>query len=241
MTGLDLAASALTPLAAAGTWLYYACSCPTSQVLGRALVRGPRSCQSVALTFDDGPAQPFTDQILDILDQYRASATFFCCGKNVERLPDVVRRIQAEGHTLGNHTYSHPSLYLKGRRLIRTEIDRTQQAIERATGRAPTIFRPPYGVRWFGLFPTLSERGLTDVQWSDTGYDWITRHSPEDIARKALAKLKGGAVILLHDGRERRTPDQVDASSTVAALPAVIEGARAAGFDFVSVEHFLPR
>jgi peptidoglycan/xylan/chitin deacetylase (PgdA/CDA1 family) len=194
----------------------------------------------VALTFDDGPAEPFTNQILDILRQYRATATFFCCGKNVERLPDVIRRVQAEGHTLGNHTYSHPLLYLKGRPVIRAEIDRTQEAIERVTGRAPFVFRPPYGVRWFGLFPALRERRLTDVQWSDTGYDWIARNGPGDIARKALAKLRGGGVILLHDGREPRAPHEVDASVTVAALPAILEGARAAGFDFVSVERFLP-
>jgi peptidoglycan-N-acetylglucosamine deacetylase len=241
MTGLDLAASALTPLMAGGAGLYYACSWPTSQILGPALVRGPASFRNVALTFDDGPAEPFTQQILDILRQYRVHATFFCCGKNAERLPDVVRRIQGEGHTLGNHTYSHPLLYLKGRSLIRAEIDRTQEAIERLTARAPVVFRPPYGVRWFGLFPLLRERRLTDVQWSDTGYDWISRHGPAEIARKALAKLTGGAIILLHDGREPRALGEVDASTTVAALPAVLEGARTAGFDFVSVEHFLPR
>ena len=240
MTGVGIAASALTPLAAGGAWLYYACSWPTSQVLGPALVRGPASSPAVALTFDDGPAEPFTNQILDILRQYRTTATFFCCGKNVERLPDVARRIRAEGHTLGNHTYSHPLLYLKGRRVIQTEIDRTQEAIARVTGRAPMVFRPPYGVRWFGLFRALSERRLTDVQWSDTGYDWIARNGPADIARKALGKLRGGGVILLHDGREPRAPEEVDASATVAALPAILEGARAAGFDFVSLERFLP-
>jgi len=240
MTGVELAASALTPLAAGGAALYYACSWPTSQVLGRALVRGPASGRYVALTFDDGPTQPYTNQILDILRQFRAPATFFCCGKNVERLPEVARRAQAEGHTLGNHTYSHPLLYLKGRKLIRAEIDRTQEAIERVTGCVPVVFRPPYGVRWFGLFPALRERGLTDVQWSDTGYDWVRRHSPAEIARKTLAKLRGGAVILLHDGREPQAPNEVDAAATVAALPAIVEGAREAGFEFVSVEHFLP-
>jgi len=240
MTGVDLAASALTPLAAGGALLYYACSWPTSQVLGRALVRGAASGKSVALTFDDGPAEPFTSQILDLLREHRTPATFFCCGKNVERFPDLTRRIQAEGHTLGNHTYTHPLLYLKGRRRIEAEIDRTQEAIERVTGHAPIVFRPPYGVRWFGLFPALRQRELTDVQWSDTGYDWIKRYGPAEIASKALAKLRCGAVILLHDGREPRAPNEVDASKTVAALPAILEGARAIGFNFVPIECFLP-
>jgi len=240
MTGLETAASVLPPLAGGGALLYYACSWPTSQVLGRSLVRGPATGRDVVLTFDDGPAEPFTGQILEILRQYRVPAAFFCCGKNVERFPDVVRRIETEGYAVGNHTYSHPLFYFKSRAVIDRELDRTQDAIERATGSWPRLFRPPYGVRWFGLFPALRQRGLTNVQWSDTGYDWVERHAPADIARKALAKLRPGGVILLHDGREPRQVGQVDASRTVAALPAILEGAQAAGFNFVSIEKFLP-
>lgn len=233
------AAVAGSALAAGAAFIYYACSVPTSQILGRALVRGPRASRQVVLTFDDGPAEPFTGQILDVLRRHHVPATFFCCGKNVARLPEVARRAADEGHTLGNHTWSHPLLYFKGRRRIEDEIDRTQEAIERAAGRAPMIFRPPYGVRWFGLFPVLRSRGLTDVQWSDTGYDWKTKHDGRAIARLALAKLKPGAVILLHDGREPREPGAVDASTTVAALPAIIEGARRMGLEFVPIDRFL--
>ena len=240
MTAFGVAAAVAAPLAAGGALLYYACSVPTSQVLGKTLVRGRAPGRKVALTFDDGPAEPFTTQILDLLRQHRSPATFFCCGKNVNRFPDLIRRMRNEGHAVGNHTYSHPLLYLKGAKAIEAEIDRTQEAIERASGKPPSIFRPPYGVRWFGLFPALRERGLTDVQWSDTGYDWIARHSPEEIARHALAKLTPGAIILLHDGREPRPAGTADASATVAALPAILEGARAAGFEFVPVDHFLP-
>lgn len=240
MTLAGLAGSIVAPLAAGGSLLYYASSWPTSQLLGETLVRGPATGGGVVLTFDDGPAEPFTGQILDILRQHRAPATFFCCGKNVERLPDLVRRARAEGHALGNHTYTHPLFYLKSRTQIDEELDRTQEAIERSAERPPAVFRPPYGVRWFGLFPALRERRLTDVQWSDTGYDWKRRHSPADIARRALAKIRAGAVILLHDGREPRAPAEVDASATVAALPAIIEGVRSAGLDFVPIERFLP-
>ena len=239
MTALGLTAAVISPLAAGGAGLYYACSWPASQVLGPALVRGPAEGRRVALTFDDGPAEPFTGEILDILRERRVPATFFCCGKNVERHPSLVRRMEAEGHAVGNHTYSHPLFYLKRRSLIESELDRTQDLIQKAIGQLPRLFRPPYGVRWFGLFPALRARGLSDVQWSDTGYDWIRRNRPSDIARKALARLAPGAVILLHDGREPRAPGEVDASATVAALPAILEGARAAGFTFASLDEFL--
>jgi peptidoglycan-N-acetylglucosamine deacetylase len=219
--------------------LYYACSVPTSQLLGRTLLRGPAASPRVALTFDDGPAPPFTDQILDILREQQVPATFFVCGKNVERHPETLQRIQAEKHCIGNHTYSHPFLYLKSRKQIAQEIDRTQTVIEKFIGCRPKVFRPPYGIRWFGLFPVLRERGMTGVQWSDTGFDWIEKNSSAEIARLTLSRLKAGAVVLLHDGGNVLAPAQFDRSRTVAALPAIIEGARKAGFTFVSVEDFI--
>ncbi len=225
--------------AGAASFLYYVCAAPSSQILGRALVRGPAAGARVALTFDDGPAQPYTLQILDILRHLKTPATFFVCGKNVERFPQIARRIRSEGHGLGNHTYSHPFLYFKGRAAMAREIDRTQQAIERVTGHRPTLFRPPYGGRWFGLFSVLAERGLRLVQWSTPSHDWKRRVGAADIVRTTLRKLHSGSVVLLHDGREPRRPDQVDARVTVEALPGIIEGARAAGFTFVPIEDFL--
>src|SRR5262252_8152929 len=96
------------------TGLYvYAWSVPSLQVFGPALVRGPVREGHVALTFDDGPSSPYTDQILDILRERRVTATFFLCGQNVQRYPEIARRIVAEGHTIGNHTYSHPFPYFR--------------------------------------------------------------------------------------------------------------------------------
>jgi len=221
-----------------GAVLYYACAVPTSQLFGPALVRGPREGRRVALTFDDGPASPFTEQILDILRDRNVPATFFVCGKNVERVPELIRRIHAEGHTLGNHTYSHPFLYFLSRVRIAEEIDRTQEAIEKATGYLPKLFRPPYGVRWFGLLPVLRERQMRLVQWSDTGYDW--KHGTEATVRATVKDLGPGAVILLHDGHEARLPGEVEQSSTVKALPTIIDRVREAAFEFVPVSEFLP-
>jgi peptidoglycan/xylan/chitin deacetylase (PgdA/CDA1 family) len=193
----------------------------------------------VALTFDDGPTWPFTEQILGILRERSIIATFFVCGRNAERFPEVMRQIHAEGHSIGNHTYSHPYLYFQGRRKIAEEIDRTQELIEKLTGHRPTLFRPPYGARWFGLYPVLRERGLQVVQWSDTGYDW--QNKADAIVTATLRRLRPGSVILLHDGVRGPGPGTpADRFQTVLALPAILDGAVGAGFTFVSVRDFLP-
>ena len=229
---------ALLAVAASATVgvLAYGLGDPSATLLGPALVReeslpgGPRQ---VALTFDDGPSVPYTGQVLDILRKNRVRATFFLCGENAARYPDLVRRIKAEGHEIGNHTYSHPYLYLMGRARIADEIDRTQDVLQRISGRRPRLFRPPFGVRWFSLWPLLRERGMTMVLWSIWGRD--CRPGASDIAQATLAQLRPGGIILLHDGYETRKPAEVDRSGTVRALPAIISGARRAGYAFVPI------
>ena len=219
--------------------LTYGSSVPRSQLFGRSLVRGKAGQGRVALTFDDGPTPPCTDKVLNVLNEYGVTATFFVNGKWVDRFPETLRRIQREGHAIGNHTYTHLFLYLKRQRRMAEEIDRTQDAIERVTGQRPRIFRCPYGVRWFGLFAVLKRRGMTAVQWSDTGFDWVKKNTSADIARKTLKDLGDGSVILLHDGCGAKEPEEVDHSPTVAALPAIIKEVQKRGFKFVPVEEFL--
>lgn len=215
----------------------YACASPSSQLFRPVLTRGPNQERCLALTFDDGPAAPFTRQILDILRERGVPATFFVCGQNVDRFPDIIERIHREGHTLGNHTYSHPFLYFKTRRRIAEEIDRTQGAVERAIGVRPQMFRPPYGGRWIGLMPTLAERGIKMVMWSATGYDW--KQGSEAIVNSVLKEINPGSVILLHDGHNVCPPESIDRSATVAALPTIIARAQEAGYRFVPIRHFL--
>jgi len=226
-------------LAAAGVLLWYAATVPSSQLFGPALVRGATDRRVVALTFDDGPASPYTEQILDILRDRRVPATFFVCGANAERHPEIVRRIVAEGHVLGNHTYGHPYLFFRKRAAIAEQIDRAQDLLEKLVGIRPKLFRPPYGIRWFGLSGVLRERGMEMIQWSDTGFDW--KLGSNGIARSCLKKLRNGSVILLHDGHKVRGGNGVDRSRTVQALPLVIDGVLEAGFSFVPIHEFLPR
>jgi peptidoglycan/xylan/chitin deacetylase (PgdA/CDA1 family) len=221
-----------------GFWFWWACATPTSTFFRPVLVRGPRDRKQVTLTFDDGPAEMFTDQILDVLREHRAPGTFFVCGRNVEKRPEILKRIVAEGHAVGNHTLTHPYLFFKSRRLMAEEIDRTQEIIERVVGFRPKIFRPPYGSRWFGLVPTLEARGMKLIQWSAMGYDWVK--DAEGIVASVLKQVHPGAVILLHDGRETRDPSEVDRAPTVKALPEIIRSLRSQGYEFVPLSNFLP-
>jgi len=212
-------------------------SAPTWQVFGRALTRGPSEGRRVALTFDDGPTA-FTEQVLEILSARNVPATFLVCGRNGERYPHILSRIHAEGHAIGNHTYSHPSPYFRRRAFFASQIDRTQDAVARVTGHKPTIFRPPYGKRWFGLNPVLRERGLHCVKWSNDGQDWMEE---TDIVGETMKGLGPGSIILLHDGKRDFPSEHVDRSRTVSALPTIIDAARAAGLTFVPLSEFLQK
>ena len=215
----------------------YAWSIPTLQLFAPAILRGPADGNRIALTFDDGPCSGYTEQILDILRRYNVKASFFVCGRNVERSPETLRRVQAEGHTIGNHTYSHPFPFFRSRSFFARQIDLTQESIERVTRERPKFFRPPFGARWLGLQPVVKARGLSLVNWSDTGYDW--KLDPEGIVRETLRTLGPGSIILLHDGRRTYSPETVDRSPTVKALPAILEEAVKAGFTFVTLQELL--
>jgi peptidoglycan/xylan/chitin deacetylase (PgdA/CDA1 family) len=215
LLSLFLAVAALTAL---GVVVWYAVAAPESQWLGRSLTRGPGDSPAVALTFDDGPGEQ-TPPVLDLLKQANVRATFFLCGENVERFPDLARRIADEGHEIGNHTYSHPRLLGRTPGKIALEIDRAQKVIEHRTGRVPRWFRPPYGLRWFGLFPILRSRGLAAAMWSVNAKDW--RVSADRIVERVVRGAHPGAIILLHDGLPPRA--QGNRQATVEALPRILQ------------------
>ena len=225
-------------LAAAGMF-FYACSVPSSKIFKPVVIRGPEEGRRIVLSFDDGPAPPFSEQILDILREKKVPAAFFVCGQNVERYPEIARRIVTEGHTLGNHTYSHPFLYFRSQERMADEIDRTQEVVEKATGVRPRVFRPPYGARWPGLMGVLSRRGIKLTMWSVTGFDWKCK--ADEIIQHILRALRPGSIILLHDGREVLPAGQFSRSDTVAALPTIIDRAREAGLTFVPLDEFVPQ
>jgi peptidoglycan/xylan/chitin deacetylase (PgdA/CDA1 family) len=175
----------------------------------------------VALTFDDGP-DLFTEPILEILRAYDAKATFFVLGAKVAARPAQVRTATADGHQLGNHSWDHPHLADLGPEQVQAQLLDTQRAVVAAGAPAPTVFRPPFGSTSPAVEQQAEALGLRVRTWTFDTEDWRGR-APADIVHAVLEQLSPGSVILLHDGTR-------DASSTVKALPDLIEGIRARGF-----------
>lgn len=221
-------------LVALGVLGWYACTVPHSQVFGPALVRGPKDGRRVALTFDDGPSES-TPAVLNALARHGARATFFFCGANTLRLPEIAKQVADAGHEIGNHTQTHPPFFFRLPGQIEREIAGAQEAISRVTGRVPQWFRPPYGIRWFGLYPALRRHGLRAVMWSAILFDW--RRPAEAIEAGLRAKATEGAIVLLHDG-DRITPGDRRAA-TAQAVERVLPFLAERGLRCVTVSELL--
>jgi peptidoglycan-N-acetylglucosamine deacetylase len=234
--------AALAPagaLGAAGAWLAWAVRGRSARFFGPSVWHGSRDRRTLALTFDDGPSES-TPCILEILERYGVSATFFQVGMNVERLPAVARSVHEAGHEIGNHTYSHrflcdPRSGLRPGQFIERELRRAQETIGRHAGACPNWFRPPYGVRWFGLAKALQGLGLTGVMWSVIGYDW-KRPAGAVIARVA-GGVSPGAIVCLHDGRELRA--KPDIGATVEAVRRLVPLLLDQGYKFERLDELL--
>jgi peptidoglycan/xylan/chitin deacetylase (PgdA/CDA1 family) len=201
-------------------------------VFGRIFWRGRGGRRTISLTFDDGPNEPFTGRILDILKLCGVKATFFVVGANVERFPEATRRLVAEGHEIGNHAYSHRVLPFKTPGFIRNEIRRTSDLIASVTGVRPVFFRAPHGWRNPWLNRVVRSEGLIPVAWSLGVWD-TDRPGADEIVGRTLRGLKNGCVLLLHDGRG--TECGPDSSQVVEALIPIIDEARRTGYEFVSL------
>jgi len=201
---------------------------------GSVVYRVPVAERVVALTFDDGPRPPFTDAILDVLRDQGIVATFFLVGQNVERHPEVARRIVREGHAVGNHGWAHRALDELSTSGAHEEIGRGARAIRQATGVQPSILRPPFGAfdgRIRGGRGVAADHGQTLVMWSVETRDWATR-SPRAVAVGTLRQVEPGAVVLLHDGGG-------DREHVVTATRWMIGHLARQGYRFVTVPQLL--
>jgi len=202
----------------------------------------------LAITFDDGPDPRFTPQILDILKEKNAPATFFVIGENAKDNPALLKRIYDEGHEIGNHTFSHPRFEVSdfSETFIRTQLNLTELVLESRLGAKSILFRPPYGIDHqpdsadeVALLPIPQKLGYLLIGARIDPHDWgneggLPPPSSADIVREVLAQARAhmGSIILLHDGGGPR-------ASTVTALPQIIDGLRAQGFQIVPVSELI--
>ena len=185
----------------------------------------------IALTVDDGPWPETTEQMLDIFKQNDVKATFFWIGKSLENSPEIARRVVAQGHAIGNHTWHH--LYdPMDEATAANEIDRTAKLIYETTGVKTTYFRPPGGVLNNGLVKYAKEQNYSVIMWSVTSADTDPRAQPEAFVNNVLKGAKPGAIVLMHDGGG-------DRSRTVKALPEIIAGLKKEGYRFVTIPELL--
>jgi peptidoglycan/xylan/chitin deacetylase (PgdA/CDA1 family) len=234
-------ALAATAVAAAGLTLTYAALSPGSQLFGPTLIAG-NDPNEVALTYDDGPNDVATDELLDLLSRHNARATFFMIGSFVRQRPEIVRRVHAAGHLIGNHTQTHPWLSFQSSRVIREELRSCNQALEDTIGAPIHYLRPPHGARRPMVFRVAAELGLQIVQWNAMGYDWqpIT---PERIAANVTRGIDRaqrhhtGANILLHDGHQQGIG--VDRSATVQATAELLQRFAQKGIRTVTVDAWM--
>jgi peptidoglycan-N-acetylglucosamine deacetylase len=214
----------------------YAVRGRSAEILAPSIYRGNPDRPEIALTFDDGPSLS-TPALLEVLAEHKVKATFFMCGRNVRRFPDITRQVLAEGHDLGNHTESHNYLHFHSSDHIYRELNMAQQSIRTVTGIRPRWFRPPYGVRWFGLRRAQDRLGLTGVMWTVIGRDW--KWSGPRVARLMLNRVQNGAILCLHDGRGTETAP--DIRSTIEAVELIVPRMMERGYKFVTLTDMLCR
>ena len=236
MVGEIASAGAVAGLAAGG--YAYAAMWPTSQIFGHTIIAG-RDPSQIALTYDDGPNDPDTFRLLDVLARNGVSATFFVIGKFARQRPDIVKALAAAGHLVGNHTMTHPLLVTRSPSVVRQQLRDANAAIEDALGARVEFFRPPHGGRRPDVLRAARELGLKTVLWNVMGHDWNAK-SAETIEQRVAAAVERNrhlgraSNVLLHDGAQAGIG--ADRSRTVAATAALLIRWKHAGLRFVTVD-----
>jgi len=232
LTALLGAAAAAAAATAAG----YQSMAPLGQWYGRTLVAGIQGSKKIALTYDDGPNDPHTEKLLEVLAKHRVRATFFMIGRYVQQRPDIARAVAQAGHVIGNHTFTHPLLIFKSEAETRAQLLDCCQALQDAVGEHSNLFRPPFGGRRPATLRTARELGLQTVMWNVTGYDWNAPPAAM-IENKVVRQMRGGDVILLHDGGHRAWA--TDRAQTVVASDNLIRRYKDQGYEFVTVPQMI--
>jgi len=225
---------------AGAAFFAWAIAFPSSRFLVPSVARLPETdARAIAFTFDDGPDPSFTPKILEVLKKHDAKATFFVVGERADAFPELVRSIAEHGHAVGSHSYSHDlAFHARGAGHARREVLRGVEAVGRALGTRPKLFRPPQGVRTPFLRDALSaiarDEPLVCVTWTVRGFDAMGRSSDKIVDRLA-SKLEPRAIVALHDGGGLLGTN--DRSPTVEALDRLLTLAGGRGLSCVSLAH----
>jgi peptidoglycan-N-acetylglucosamine deacetylase len=235
-------------LAAAAATTAYAAVYPRAQMFGPTVCH-TNSPRKLAITFDDGPNPSITPKLLDLLDRYKARATFFVIGKFTRECPELVRETLARGHVIGNHTDAHPNLFWLKPDRITVELRCCNSGIREAIDAAPKWFRPPFGMRNPWVIPAARELGMSTVMWTLIPGDWSGKPAEwliprmESIAANAKKNIGAavgensqatGDILCLHDGGHRQL--DADRMATIAALEYWLPRWRDLGLEFVTID-----
>jgi len=225
-------------LAVAAVAVGYQAMAPGGQWYGRTFTGLKAGTRLLALTYDDGPNDPHTLRLLEVLAKHDVKATFFLIGRYVKQRPDIARELVRGRHVVGNHTFSHPNLIFASARQTRTQLLDCQQALADAVGGHSRLFRPPFGGRRPSTLRVARRLGLEPVMWSVTGWDWKGKPA-EYVERRVRQQVRGGDVILLHDGGHLTFG--ADRSQSVIATDRLIARYKSDGFEFVTVPQMMQR
>ncbi|MGZ4786958.1 MAG: polysaccharide deacetylase family protein [Terriglobales bacterium] len=217
-------------------WAGFHGMAPRSQAFGRTFVGDRSRTRELSLTFDDGPNDPHTFRLLDVLAMHGVKATFFMVGKYVDQRPDIARAVAEAGHVIGNHTYTHPNLIFQLEWQLRDEISRCERALSDAVGRHSNLFRPPFGGRRPITLRAVRSMGMLPVMWNVTGWDWNATSSAH-IVTKVSSQVRGGDVMLLHDGGHLAFG--TDRSLTVEAVNTIVGRYKGKGYSFKAIPEMM--
>lgn len=215
-----------------GTGLLLLAVLPGDNFYGPVLASGNTTKKVVALTFDDGPYQPYTEQVLSVLKEKNVRATFFVVGENAAAHPDVIKKMQADGHVIGTHTQHHKDLLRLDAKEIYTEMAMGAESIRQITGQKPKFVRPPHGFKDYEVIEQAKRLDLQVVNWDVIPRDW-TNPGTATIVKNVVENVKPGSVVLLHDGDS--PVNKGSREQTVQALPLIIDQLRGEGYSFVTV------
>ena len=189
----------------------------------------------IALTFDDGPYPPYTDRLLDVLKAKKVHVTFFLVAEQAQQYPELVRRMTAEGHTVGLHAFRHRDFLKLTEEEKRKDLEQGKNLLRDITGKNPVYWRPPHGFRDFSVMETAAAQNLTVVNWSVIPRDW-TGIDSQEIFRRVMDKAEDGAIVLLHDGDSPGY--RASRQDTVDAVTPLIDSLREKGYHLVSLEEY---